>query len=263
MQIQANPQLTSEQRRQYETFGFLVVRQVFAPSEVADWGRTLEELLRRQRGGADFTGGQSERLTPLVEAAPDVFCPLLDDERLLAIVDALLGDDSLYTGSNDGNLYVGDTVWHIDGGGWHSPPLLKATIYCDPVAEGKGCLSVLPGSHHPDFFRNLYDGFYEFKTFNFRSPEVPGRTPLPSEPGDVICFDHRLWHSAWGGGIGRRQFAFSWAAFPRKSWDETWLHGYLARINRRHGKRLLSDRLLETAGPRRRQKLTKLYEMGL
>ncbi|MBL8794009.1 MAG: phytanoyl-CoA dioxygenase family protein [Planctomycetia bacterium] len=263
MQVHAIPQLTAQQRRHYETFGFLVVRRVFAPGEVVAWGRALEEALRRQRGGEDFAGRQSERLTPLVEAMPEVFGPLLDDERLLAIVDALLGDDSLYTGSNDGNLYVGNTVWHIDGGGWHSPPLLKTTIYCDAVAEGTGCLSVLPGSQHADYFRALYEDFYESRALDIRSAEVPGRMPLPSEPGDVICFDHRLWHSAWGGGVGRRQFAYSWAAFPRKSWDETWLHGYLARINRRHGKRLLSERLLASAGPRRRQKLLKLYEMGL
>jgi hypothetical protein len=263
MQSRVIPQISPAQQWHYETFGYLVVPQVFGPAEVASWGEALEGVLRNQRGGAAFAGQASERCTPLVEADPETFCPVLDDERLLAIVDGLLGADSLYTGSNDGNLYVGDTVWHIDGGGWHSPPLLKTTIYCDEVTEGKGCLSVLPGSHHSDYFKALYEAFYESRQLNLRMPDAPGRTPVPSQPGDVVCFDHRLWHSAWGGHSGRRQFAFSWAGFPKKSWDETWLHGYLERINRRHRKRLLSDRLLETAGPRRRQKLEKLYQMGL
>lgn len=257
------PQVSEAQRRHYETFGWVVFPQVFAAAEAARWGQALDDVLRRQRGGGDFPGKQSERVTPLVEADPEAFLPLLDDARLLALADGLLGEDCLYTGSNDGNLYVGDTVWHIDGGGWHSPPLLKMTIYCEPLQEGAGCLSVLPGSHHADYFRLLYEGFFETRALDLRCRDVPGRTPVPSTPGDVLCFDHRLWHSSWGGGAGRRQFAFSFAGYPKKSWDETWLHGYLARINRRHGKRLLSDRLLETAGPRRRQKLAKLYEMGL
>ena len=51
--------------------------------------------------------------------------------------------------------------------------------------------------------------------------------------------------------------------FPHQSWEETALHGYLARVNKRHGNRLLSDNLLHTAGERRRKKIAKLYEMGL
>jgi len=263
MLTQMIPTVGPEQRWHFATFGYVVLRQVFRAEEVSRWGQVIEDVLRRQRGGADFAGLKGERVTPLVEEAADVFLPVLDDARLLAIADGLLGDDCLYTGSNDGNLYVGDTVWHIDGGGWHGPCLLKTTIYCEPVAEGSGCLSVLPGSHHPEFFRACYEGFYETRQLDLRSSAIPGRTPVTSLPGDVIAFDHRLWHSSWGGQAGRRQFAFSWAAYPHKSWDETWLQGYLARINQRQGKRLLSDRLLSSAGPRRQQKIAKLYQMGL
>ena len=46
-------------------------------------------------------------------------------------------------------------------------------------------------------------------------------------------------------------------------WEETWLYGYLMRVNQSYGKRTFTDRLMETAGPRRKEKLAKLYEMGL
>lgn len=259
----APPAVSEAHRRQFAAFGYAVFRRWFSAEEVEGWGDAMEAVLRHRRGGADFAGVRPERVTPLFAEAPDVFCPLLDDERLLALADGLLGADSLFTGSNDGNLYVGHTPWHIDGGGANGPPLLKVTFYCDPVEEGRGCLSVLPGSHHPDYFRALHRLFFEERSLDPNGPDVPGSTPVPSSPGDVVVFDHRLWHSSWGGWPGRRQFAFSFAPFPKHSWDETWLHGYLARINRRHGKRLLTDRLLETAGPRRRQKLAKLYDMGL
>ena len=255
--------VTPEQRRHFEAFGYVVFRGAFAPEEIAHFASAMEDVMRKKRGGGDFAGPRSERVTPLVEEAPEAFCPLLDDERLLGLVEGLLGADCLYTGSNDGNVYAGSTPWHIDGGGATAPPLVKTAFYCEPVRTGKGCLSVLPGSHHPDYFRRLYQAFYEDRAWNLFSPDVPGSTPVETDPGDVIAFHHNLWHSSWGGSPGRRQFGFSWAAFPKQSWDETWLHGYLARINNRHGKRMLSDRLLETACPRRRGKLAKLYEMGL
>lgn len=255
--------VTPEQRRQFEAFGYAVFRGVFSLEEINHYASAMEAVLRSKRGGGDFAGVRAERATPLVEDAGEAFLPLLDDERMLAIAEGLLGDDCLFTGSNDGNVYVGDTPWHIDGGGATAPPMVKLAFYCDPVAAGRGCLSVLPGSHHADYFTRLYQAFYEDRAWNLRDPNVPGATPVESSPGDVIAFHHNLWHSSWGGQPGRRQFGFSFAAYPRQSWDETWLHGYLARINKRHGRRMLSDRLLETAGPRRRAKLAKLYEMGL
>jgi len=254
--------IDEQQRRHFETFGYLVLRQLFSPQEVERYGTALDAATRRLRGGGDFTGQSLERVTPLF-AEEEAFCSLLDDERLLDLADALLGPDSLFTGSNDGNMYVGNTPWHIDGGGANGPTLLKVTFYCDPIAEGRGGLSVLPGSHHPDYFRALHRMFFEERSLDINNPDVPGRTSLASAPGDAILFDHRLWHSSWGGWSGRRQFAYSFAPFPRYSWEETWLHGYLVRINRRHGKRLLTEELLETAGPRRKQKLAKLYQMGL
>ena len=58
-------------------------------------------------------------------------------------------------------------------------------------------------------------------------------------------------------------FTFNWAAYPRLGWEETWLYGYLMRVNQRYGKRTFTDRLMETAGSRRKEKIAKLYEMGL
>jgi ectoine hydroxylase-related dioxygenase (phytanoyl-CoA dioxygenase family) len=256
------PEITDEQREDLAAFGYVVFRGLFSGAEIERYAQSMEDILRRKRGG-EFEGRRSERITPLVDEDPKTFTSLLDDPRVLAVADGLLGADCLYTGSNDGNLYVGHTPWHIDGGSPHAPLLLKLAFYADSVGEGSGCLSVLPGSHHDDYFQALHRRFYERRTLDLHQCAIPGRTPLPSEPGDVIAFDHRLWHSSWGGRSGRRQFGMSFAAYPRLSWEETWLHGYLARINRRHGKRMLSDSLLQTAGPHRRRKLAKLYDMGL
>ena len=254
--------VTDDQLQHFRTFGYVVFRQLFEADEIEFYAQALVRALRRVRDGADFDGNERQEVMPIIEEDPESFYPLLDDARLLDVVDGLLGEGSLYTGGNDGNLYVGDTRWHADGGGLHTFATMKTAFYCDPVAEGGGCLSVIPGSHHPEYSRQLHQSVAD-GIFDIHSPDVPGRMPLESSPGDVVAFDHRLWHSSWGGAVGRRMFTFNWAAYPRLGWEETWLYGYLMRVNQRYGKRTFTDRLMETAGPRRKEKIAKLYEMGL
>ena len=254
--------VSEAQKAHFRSFGYAVFRQVFSAAEMARYTDALEVALRRVRGGADFDGKQRQEVMPIIEEDPETFYPLLDDERLMGIVDGLLGEDSLYTGGNDGNIYVGETRWHTDGGGIHAYSTLKTAFYCDPVSEGRGCLSVLPGSHHPEYSRTIYQ-LVDAGIFDLNSPDVAGRQPLESTPGDVVAFDHRLWHASFGGGDHRRMFTFNWASYPRMRWEETWLYGYLMRVNQRYGKRTFTDRLWQTAGPRRRQKMAKLVEMGL
>ncbi|MDE0068429.1 MAG: phytanoyl-CoA dioxygenase family protein [Caldilineaceae bacterium] len=247
-----SPVVTEAQRHHFRTFGFVAFPQLFTPAEIERYGQALERSLRRKRGGADFDGKERDVVNPMIEHDRDVFYPLLDDERLLGIVDGLLGEDSLFTGGNDGNMYVGSTPWHTDVNGVspnvHMLPTMKTAFYCDPVADGHGCLSVIPGSHHPEVCRQLYDAI-QAGVFDINSPDVPGRTPLESMPGDVMAFDHRLWHSSWGGKIGRRMFTFNWASCPKQAWEERMVPystGYK------------SERLMETAGARRRQKIAGL-----
>jgi ectoine hydroxylase-related dioxygenase (phytanoyl-CoA dioxygenase family) len=202
-----------------------------------------------------------QEVTPIIEEDPDVFYPLAQDDRLLGVVDGLLGEDSLYTGGNDGNLYVGNTRWHPDGGGLFAYDKVKTAFYCDRVVEGKGCLSVIPGSHHTDYCCALTAAFDQ-GVYDRNSPDVPGRTPLESSPGDVVAFHHGLWHSSWGGSNYRRMFTFNWCAYPRLGWQETWLRGHLRAINEHYGKKQITDRLIETAGPRLKRKIAKVYELA-
>src|SRR2546425_1276696 len=106
------PVITDAQRQHFQTFGYAVFKHVFTPAEVAGYADALERLLRRRRGGADFDGVKRQQVCPIIEDEPDVFYPLIADDRLLDLVEGLLGEDALYTGGNDGNLYVGNTRWH-------------------------------------------------------------------------------------------------------------------------------------------------------
>lgn len=74
--------------------------------------------------------------------------------------------------------------------------------------------------------------------------------------------DHRLWKTSRGAANQAcRFFALEWAAFPRAGWEEIFLGGY--RFFRRDilNKQAFTERLLRTAGPRRRQKIAKMYDI--
>lgn len=74
--------------------------------------------------------------------------------------------------------------------------------------------------------------------------------------------DRRLWKTSRGAANQAcRFFALEWAAFPRTGWEEILLGGY--RFLRRDilNKRVLTERLLRTAGPRRRQTIAKMCDI--
>ena len=78
-------------------------------------------------------------------------------------------------GGDDGNFYVGDTVWHPDMGwdphipegqsdpnknvgAWryHYHPSIKVAFYLDPVGKDTGCLRVIPGAHRNPYHDRLW-----------------------------------------------------------------------------------------------------------
>ena len=160
---------------------------------------------------------------------------------------------------SDGNLYVGDTRWHADSTGMFGLRTMKTAIYCDPVGDNSGCLSVIPRSHRQDFAYDLLSLAKE-GVIDFSSPDIPGRTPIASTPGDLVAFDHRLWHSSWGGSNHRRMFTMNWSSYPRNEWDEDLLVRWFSPKSAAPYRTKMA-RLLEVPGLRHRDKITRLGEL--
>lgn len=244
------------QRLHFQTFGYTVVPRLFAPDEVERYAGALVRLAERAGSG----GAESPGAAPFVEQDPDLFYPLLDDNRLLDVVDGLLGEDSIYIG-NVGGL-VEDRPWHTDVAGiLHDYCSMKTLFFSDPVSKGQGSLTILASSHTPEYSRDI-DQAVRDGSFDIHSLEVPGKVEIESAPGDLIAVDHRLWRTSRGAANQPcRFFALEWAAFPRTGWEEIFLGGY--RFFRRDilNKQVFTERLLRTAGPRRRQKIAKMYDI--
>ncbi|MCU1376542.1 MAG: hypothetical protein JWO68_3828 [Actinomycetia bacterium] len=156
-----------EMRHFLETTGYLHVRAVFTPDEVARYGAEVERCRAHTTPGDPFSwwsvnaAGQEvvtrinylDRFsTVLLDAARD---PRLARFARLAGPDLQVCDDRL-----DGPMVFiknanvvkgnGDLVWHVDDGiGGHPVlcPLLQLGVQLDPASAANGQLLVLAGSH--------------------------------------------------------------------------------------------------------------------
>jgi len=165
-----------------------VVRQLWTREETGLLTRGLQDTLREARGGTDFDGKQRETVHNFwdvdsphraTEGSTGVAAAAFveDDPRLLSKVEQILGPgfEGSFNGrsNNDGNVYVGSTMWHADMG-WdpkiptgrldplrkaaaegtandnanlHMFPSIKVAFYLEPVTAESGALRVVPASH--------------------------------------------------------------------------------------------------------------------
>jgi hypothetical protein len=204
--------LTDREVLFFQTFGFLVIRNLLNQSEL----KTIdEELLRRLDtvfAGRPFDG-TARYGAAMMGADTPFYASLLEDPRFLGTARQLYGGDVLATG-NGGNRYVGNTHWHPDVGP-HHPGGPKFAIYLDPVAAGSGALRVIPGSHQSPFHDRLRgDLGMHMEKSGFDIPDLPAFV-CDSEPGDVAVFDMRLWHASCGGSQDRRMCSVEYTRYPR------------------------------------------------
>ena len=225
--------LSDAQRAHFETFGFLIVRQMFTPAETARISQDFDRVLEAGREGGAFSGEKRQIVLGFVEKNPGL-TRLLEDDRLFGAIERLLGPGFTWLGS-DGNLYVGDTAWHPDG----SEPdfvRIKAAFYLDPVTRDTGALRVVPGSHRQPFHEALrplatYRDHPIPPPFGVAPDAVP-HVALESQPGDVAIFNHNIWHASFGGRVGRRMFALNFAEDPAKESHVAYMHRvYQNKIN--------------------------------
>ena len=255
--------LTEEQVSHFRSFGFLVLRDLLSPGEIADIGRDFDEVMEEERDGEPFDGLKSQSVLWFVEHRPSLY-RLAEDDRIYNAIGQLLGPDFLWVVS-DANLYVGDTPWH---GGDGSPVVLdhvKVVIYLDPLTRDTGALRVIPGSQLTEFQQHLKVLGEQFedpgnRPFGLAGAEVPAYS-LDTRPGDVVFIsESAIWHGAFGGSSGRRQFTLIYYEDPKTDEQVQYL--------RDHHKRTIAmfhphETFLNSDRPRIRGMVKKYVELGL
>ncbi|MEE2658860.1 MAG: phytanoyl-CoA dioxygenase family protein [Candidatus Latescibacterota bacterium] len=214
--------LTTAQLQHFCTFGFVLLRHAFSADETvtitgaadALWQQDLEE------NGADAHGSQG--VVPFVERS-DGLAWLAEDDRIYLMMEQLLGPGFVWGGSegNKGSFNeTNDHQWHCDRAGQIDLAYqrVKIMIYLQAMEAETGALRVLPGSHHPEFHRSLLplqgqgpDTCEE--AYGVAGPELCGH-PLKVVPGDLVVFDHYLFHGVYGKTGDRRYVVLKFAAEP-------------------------------------------------
>ena len=114
---------------------------------------TEPELRQDDRGYSAVRQQVNNTIPPYItffDYAPDVFYPLLDDERIVAVFRNLMGDDFRIT-VTEGLIHAGGSGWHHDNVAREGYFTMRAALYLDRLGPDDGCLSVIPGSHFTQF----------------------------------------------------------------------------------------------------------------
>lgn len=252
--------MTQDEMHRFQTFGFLQCKQLLSPKETQDLSVAFDAAMERAERNRPTEDQKRQQVIPFFDYDPDSFYPLLDDARFIDIFETLMGEDFIFTAS-EGIIHIAGSPWHHDACAPEGIFSMRAAIYLDPLGPNDGCLNVISGSHFKEFRESIKQ---TIDRMGLRPEDLPGRYPLCNEPGDVIFMNHKTYHAALGDKRGRRAIHINCVqnATPDKNQEHfDWLLGFLERETEAWG-RFYSDRLVATAGPRRRTMLDRMIELG-
>ena len=210
--------ITAEQKAHFETFGFLILRDVFTLDEV----KTIRDEFDRAAARADefkpFDNTEWRYFTMLGAETP-FYASLPEDPRFYGVAEQLYGEKAFAIESN-GYRYVGNTRWHYnDGSSNYHGYGVKFQFGLQPVGRDTGGLRLIPGSHRPAYQDRLVDvpplgrRFYETQQAWDEIDRVPCYA-AEYGPRDAVAFDLRMFHATWGGGNDRQMSCVSFFHYP-------------------------------------------------
>lgn len=217
--------LTSQQLAHFDTFGFLWLRQLFTPDEIIAMRQAAEQIWQEERQRRGLGPQDYLTLAPFIERSPELL-RLAADDRIYGAITELLGPGFLWSGS-EGNTGVAMQnhfhAWHCDRCGEAEPDYRRAKvmIYLTPVTKETGCLRVIPGSHKLPLYKEL-DGLNQQQDdtcqqlFGVVGQELPAFA-IETVPGDVVIFNHYLYHGVYRGDGARRYIAMKFVSRPTKA----------------------------------------------
>jgi hypothetical protein len=210
--------LTHQQILHFSTFGYLTLRGLFSPAEIATLREEVTSALLDAFGRLgtepDGTGGISGDYLPLsVDRAPFSQSLIADDERTFLLSAELLGSP-VVPSAGIATCFTGDSAWHTRFG----PAIPGVTVWVDlePRTASTGALRLIPGSHLPEYERQLWAYSWAAPDASgFAQPDWPEwpHVVIETEPGDVVAFHAHLFNCAQGG-APRLTWTIDYLAWP-------------------------------------------------
>ena len=243
IQNSASPLLTESQVEHFDTFGFLVRRKLFTADEIKTINNEFDTRYKAVLEETTKLEGKRVSNVNWPNRHPDspFLTHLLEDPRIVEASEMLLGKGAVPILSNS-NSYSQDTGWHPD---YVDPnfQMHKNVIYLQATDAEKGALRLIPGSHKSPFHYQLTkiglrggsDDEAFLKRANLEICDIPAFV-FSSQPGDMITFNGRIWHAAWGGYLDRRTCTFNFYKDPQSAVEKKSVQNYVeimktSRIN--------------------------------
>ena len=206
--------LTEQQLSHFNTFGFVIFRQLFNPDELKTINAEVElrlSLTKRYTSPDDEPAYMS---WPNLGPETSFLAGLPEDPRIYSTAEQLYGEDAIGLSCNAGS-FVNETRWHPDADNFQLYGF-KFACYLQPLGADDGALRFIPGSHrrpfHDEVHRNIDESMHNV-------PDVPAYI-CETEPGDVVAFDFHLWHASWGGSGDRRMVSIIFVRNPHTPEEE-------------------------------------------
>lgn len=225
--------LTKGQLAQFETFGFLVLRQAFSLAEIKTIIDAADEMWAAEVGNSVGSGENSDATSVryMFELHPRL-TTLVEDDRIYGVLEKILGSGFIWAGS-EGQRGRVSTTWHNDrpGKNQNKYTRIKVHLYIEPTTKETGALRIIPGSHCSPYHESLEPlmnrhvesidtasadkgNRVHLLPFGVEGPDIPCYA-FESNPGDIIFFHQNIFHSVYGGrGNERRYLAMKFAAKP-------------------------------------------------
>jgi hypothetical protein len=215
--------LTPEEKFLFDLQGYLVIKNVLTPGEVAEMNRIADEKFPRPEGA---TGQRNSRVS--LWGPP--FQALIDHPRivpyLLELIDSKFRLDHDYCifmsqGDQGGNLHGGEghegDHWYKYRDGRMRNGLCVVTFFLTPAAEGDGGFACVPGTHKSNFLSGLPPEVRRFE-------RLPHYVVQPAvEAGDALFFTEALIHgtTTWRAQHERRALLYKYSP-GHSAWSQNY-----------------------------------------
>lgn len=190
----------------YAQDGYVVVRQLFEPSEIAMLRQTAKQdrALDEQSYGRNDGEGGSVRLSLWNHPSDDLYGMFSRNRRIVDRVEQILDDEPYHYHSKmimKEARTGGAWAWHQDYGYWYDygvlfPNLCSVFIAVDEATKDNGCMQVLAGSHHMGRVTHMKVGEQTGADPErvAAAEERLKKVYVTMEPGDALFFHPNLLH---------------------------------------------------------------------
>jgi hypothetical protein len=215
--------MTPEEKFLFDLQGYLVIKNVLTPEEVAELNALADEKFPHPPGSEKQRDGRVSLWGPPAQA-------LIDHPKIVPYLVELI--DSKFRLDHDYCIFMweGEAGGHLHGGEGHEGDhwykyrdgqmrngLCVVTFFLTPAAEGDGGFACIPGTHKSNFLTGI-----PREVMRFERP-APYVVQPAVEAGDALFFTEALIHGTmpWRGKHERRALLYKYSP-GHSAWSQNY-----------------------------------------